>query len=62
MVPRILLAGVVALVLACEGKVLDDGTLSRLAEDHFRLTSNSSALAWFQSNARDERFTIEDVT
>ena len=62
--PRKLRPGRVTYLCWCDdaGKVLDDGTLSRLAEDHFRLTSNSSALAWFQSNARDERFTIEDVT
>jgi aminomethyltransferase len=62
--PRKLRPGRVTYLCWCddEGKVLDDGTVTRLAEDHYRLTSNTSALAWIQSNARDERFTIEDVT
>jgi len=62
--PRGLRPGRVTYLCWCDddGKVLDDGTLSRLGQEHFRLTSNGSALAWLQSNARNERFTIEDVT
>jgi len=30
------------------GKVIDDGTISRLAPDHFRITSADPSLRWFQ--------------
>jgi len=32
--------------------VLDDGTVARLADDHFRVTSADPALAWFQRRTR----------
>lgn len=31
-----------------EGKVIDDGTISRLGPDHFRITSADPSLYWFQ--------------
>jgi glycine cleavage system aminomethyltransferase T len=35
-----------------EGKMLDDGTIARLAEDSFRLTSAEPSLRWLAMNAR----------
>lgn len=31
-----------------EGKVIDDGTIHRLADDHFRITAADPSLRWFQ--------------
>ncbi len=42
------------------GKVIDDGTLQRLGEDSFRLTSGESNLRWLLDNADGLRVTIED--
>ncbi|HET9233232.1 MAG TPA: aminomethyl transferase family protein, partial [Candidatus Eisenbacteria bacterium] len=44
------------------GKVIDDGTISRFAEEHFRLTSAEPSLAWLSRFSRGYRVTIEDVT
>ena len=44
------------------GKVLDDGTISRLAEDRFRLTSADPNLRWLQDNARGLSVTLEDIS
>ena len=44
------------------GKVIDDGTISRFAEEHFRLTSAEPSLAWLSRFTRGYRVTIEDVT
>lgn len=44
------------------GKVMDDGTLSRLEEDRFRLTSAEPNLRWLQDNALGFDVTIEDVS
>ncbi len=44
------------------GKVVDDGTLHRLGEDHYRLTSAEPNLSWLHDNARGMRTTIEDVS
>ena len=41
------------------GKVIDDGTVARLEENHFRVTSGSPALAWLLRNTRG--FTVEIV-
>lgn len=43
-----------------EGKVLDDGTVTRLGDEHFRVTSAEPALAWLQRNARGLTVEIED--
>ena len=44
------------------GKVVDDGTLSRLDEATFRLTSADSSWRWLHMNAVGMDVTIEDVT
>lgn len=44
------------------GKVIDDGTLSRLAEDRFRLTAAEPNLRWLGDNAVGLDVTIEDIT
>ncbi len=44
------------------GKVIDDGTVARLAPDSFRLTSADPSLKWLADNARGLRVTISDVT
>ena len=38
-----------------DGKVVDDGTVARLDDDHFRVTSNWPTLAWLQRHAHDDR-------
>jgi aminomethyltransferase len=43
-----------------EGKVIDDGTVSRLAEDHFRVTAADPTLYWLQAVGRGLDVTIED--
>jgi aminomethyltransferase len=45
-----------------DGKVIDDGTVSRLADDHFRLTAAVPALHWLQHNAIGLEATVEDVS
>jgi len=44
------------------GKVVDDGTLSRLAEATYRLTSADSSLRWLQMNSVGMDVGIEDVS
>lgn len=44
------------------GKVMDDGTLSRLADDRFRLTSALPNLRWLLDNARGMDVEIEEVS
>src|SRR5260221_1832413 len=44
------------------GKVVDDGTLSRLDEATYRLTSADSSLRWLSMNAVGMEATIEDVS
>ena len=45
-----------------EGKVLDDGTVTRLEEDIFRLTSAHPNLRWLHQNAVGMDAAIEDET
>jgi aminomethyltransferase len=45
-----------------DGKVLDDGTVSRLDDERYRLTANGSAIAWLEANARGLAVTIEDAS
>lgn len=45
-----------------KGKVLDDGTVSRLAEDVFRLTSAEPNLRWLAQNAVGLDVTVADVS
>ena len=44
------------------GKVIDDGTVSRLDEGTFRLTSADSSLRWLHLNAAGLEVAIEDVS
>jgi len=44
------------------GKVLDDGTVTRLDEERFRVTSAEPNLRWFQDNALGLDVAIEDVS
>src|SRR5215510_15464211 len=44
------------------GKVIDDGTVSRLADSTFRLTSADSSLRWLHMNAVGMDVKIEDVS
>jgi aminomethyltransferase len=44
------------------GKVIDDGTLSRLGEETFRLTAAEPNLRWLQDNAVSLDVTIDDVS
>ena len=54
--------GRVGYVCWCDehGKVLDDGTVTRLADDHFRLTSADPSMAWLARHARGLAVTLED--
>ena len=45
-----------------DGKVVDDGTVSRLEEDYFRVTAAEPSLSWFERMARGYQVTIEDST
>jgi aminomethyltransferase len=44
------------------GKVIDDGTVSRLSEHMYRLTSADSSLRWLHMNAVGMDVAIEDVS
>jgi aminomethyltransferase len=44
------------------GKVIDDGTVSRLSETRFRWTSADPSLRWFRQNAAGMNVTIEDIS
>ena len=45
-----------------EGKLLDDGTVSRLAEDVFRMTSAEPSLRWLAMNAVGMDVRVTEVT
>jgi aminomethyltransferase len=45
-----------------EGKVIDDGTISRLGEDVFRWTAAEPTLRWIRENAHGLEATIEDFS
>jgi len=45
-----------------DGKLLDDGTISRLSETKFRLTSAEPSLRWLAMNAVGMDVTISEVT
>ena len=44
------------------GKVIDDGTVSRLSEQAFRWTAADPSLRWFRQNAEGLRVDIEDIS
>ena len=45
-----------------QGKVIDDGTVSRLGEQRYRWTSADPSLRWFTQNAVGLDVTIDDVS
>ena len=45
-----------------QGKVIDDGTVSRLAENTYRWTAADPSLRWFQQNALGMDVQIEDIS
>jgi glycine cleavage system T protein (aminomethyltransferase) len=45
-----------------QGKVIDDGTISRLGENAYRWTSNAPNLRWFSQNALGLDVEIEDIS
>jgi aminomethyltransferase len=45
-----------------DGKVMDDGTLTRLTPDSFRLTSAEPNLRWLQDNALGMDVSIRDIS
>ncbi|HET7159549.1 MAG TPA: aminomethyltransferase family protein [Burkholderiales bacterium] len=45
-----------------DGKVLDDGTIARLTEQTFRMTSAEPTLRWLEDNALGLDVAIEDVS
>ncbi|OLB38532.1 MAG: hypothetical protein AUH11_06405 [Acidobacteria bacterium 13_2_20CM_57_17] len=45
-----------------EGKVIDDGTITRLGENEYRWTAADPSLRWFRQNALALDVTIEDIS
>jgi aminomethyltransferase len=45
-----------------EGKVIDDGTITRLGENEYRWTAADPSLRWFQQNALALDVKIEDIS
>ena len=45
-----------------EGKVIDDGTITRLGESEYRWTAADPSLRWFQQNALGVDVKIEDIS
>jgi aminomethyltransferase len=45
-----------------DGKVIDDGTVSRLGENHFRITAADPNLGWFELCSLGMNVTITDVS
>jgi aminomethyltransferase len=45
-----------------EGKLIDDGTVTRLEEQRFRMTAAEPSLRWFKMNAVGMNVTISEVT
>ena len=45
-----------------QGKVIDDGTISRLGENLYRWTAADPSLRWFHQNALGLDVTIEDIS
>ncbi|MBI2678664.1 MAG: aminomethyl transferase family protein [Candidatus Koribacter versatilis] len=45
-----------------QGKVVDDGTISRLADNEYRWTAADPSLRWFQQNALGMDVSIEDIS
>ncbi|MCA9583160.1 MAG: aminomethyltransferase family protein, partial [Myxococcales bacterium] len=45
-----------------DGKIMDDGTVSRMEENRYRITAAEPSYAWFARHARGYDVTIEDTT
>ena len=45
-----------------EGKIIDDGTITRLEENRYRWTAADPNLRWFRQNAIGFEVQIEDIT
>jgi aminomethyltransferase len=45
-----------------EGKVIDDGTITRLGENDYRWTAADPSLRWFRQNAFGLEVSIEDIS
>jgi aminomethyltransferase len=45
-----------------EGKVIDDGTITRLGENEYRWTAADPSLRWFQQNTLGLNVNIEDIS
>ena len=45
-----------------QGKVIDDGTVTRLAENTYRWTAADPSLRWFRQNAIGMEVSVEDVS
>ena len=45
-----------------QGKVIDDGTITRLGENEYRWTAADPSLRWFQQNALALDVKIEDIS
>jgi aminomethyltransferase len=45
-----------------EGKVIDDGTITRLGENEYRWTAADPSLRWFQQNALGLDVKVEDIS
>ncbi|MCI0350787.1 MAG: aminomethyltransferase family protein, partial [Acidobacteriales bacterium] len=45
-----------------QGKVIDDGTISRLAENKYRWTAADPSLRWFKQNAIGFNVSIDDIS
>jgi aminomethyltransferase len=45
-----------------EGKVIDDGTITRLGENEYRWTAADPSLRWFQQNALGLEVSIADIS
>jgi aminomethyltransferase len=45
-----------------QGKVIDDGTITRLSENNYRWTAADPSLRWFRQNAIGMEVSVEDVS
>ncbi len=45
-----------------DGKIIDDGTVARLGDDHFRMTAATPTLYWLEDNAFGMEVEVEDVS
>src|SRR6266852_7010844 len=45
-----------------EGKVIDDGTITRLSENEYRWTAADPSLRWFRQNSLGLDVEIEDIS